>query len=147
MFFTHQGLTWDQADPLSRLAGVPFPAKRGDAAVARLLEGLRARGETDLARSIDRALDRPWSKETIAAQFAPLAEWSRAHGAPVILNEFGALRFNAARGARLAWLAAVREAAQANGFGWAHWDYNQAFGLLDEAGQPDLALIDALLPA
>ena len=41
---------------------------------------------------------------------------------------------------------AVREAAEANKFGWAHWDYNQGFGLLDETGKPDAALIDVLLP-
>jgi endoglucanase len=147
MAFTHQGLTWDAADPLSRLEAVPFPARREDAAIVRLLARLRARGDFDLARSIDRALDRPWTARTIAAQFAPLARWSAEHGAPVILNEFGALRFKADRRARLAWLAAVRGAAQASGFGWAHWDYDQGFGLLDEAGRPDLPLIRALLPA
>ncbi|WP_158815569.1 glycoside hydrolase family 5 protein [Methylocapsa sp. S129] len=146
MAFTHQGLTWNAADPLSRLEGVPFPTSRADPAMARLLEGLRARGEADLAASIDRALDQPWTKETIAAQFAPLADWSRTHDAPVILNEFGVLRFKAARAARLEWLKSVRETAQAHQFGWAHWDYNQGFGLLDEAGQPDRPLIDALLP-
>jgi endoglucanase len=147
MVFTHQGLTWDPADPLSRLEGVPFPAQRGDAVVTHLLEGLRAKGEAGLAQSIDRALDHPWTQETIAGQFAPLAEWSRTHRVPVILNEFGALRFKSARQARLAWLRAVRETAQAKGFGWAHWDYNQGFGLLDESGRPDLGVIEALLPA
>jgi endoglucanase len=146
MAFTHQGLTWDASDPLSRLAGVPFPTWRGEPTMTLLLEDLRARGESDLASSIDRALERPWTPPTIAAQFAPLADWSRKHNAPVILNEFGVLRFRAARAARLAWLKAVREAAQASRFGWAHWDYNQGFGLLDEAGRPDLALIDVLLP-
>jgi endoglucanase len=146
MAFTHQGLTWDAADPLSRLEGVPFPTSRDDPAMARLLEGLRARGDADLASSIDRALDRPWTRETIAAQFAALGAWSRKHNAPVILNEFGVLRFKAARAARLEWLRTVRETAQAERFGWAHWDYNQGFGLLDEAGRPDVPLIDALLP-
>jgi endoglucanase len=147
MAFTHQGLTWDAADPLSRLDGVPFPARREDPGILRLLARLRARGDFDLAGSIDRALDRPWTAQAIADQFAPLAQWSAAHEAPVILNEFGALRFKADRRARLAWLAAVRGAAQASGFGWAHWDYDQGFGLLDEAGRPDLPLIRALLPA
>ena len=147
MAFTHQGLTWDPSSPLSRLAGVPFPTWRGEPAMVRLLEALRARGDAALALSIDQALDRPWTQQTIADQFAPLAAWSRTHEAPVILNEFGALRFKAPRAARLAWLKAVRETAQANGFGWAHWDYSQGFGLLDEAGRPDSALVDALLPA
>ncbi|MGA2795267.1 MAG: cellulase family glycosylhydrolase [Roseiarcus sp.] len=146
MAFTHQGLTWDASSPLSRLDGVPFPAWRGEPAMTRLLEALRARGDADLASSIDRALDRPWDRRTIAAQFAPLADWSERHGAPVILNEFGVLRFKAPREARLEWLKAVREAAQTCRFGWAHWDYNQGFGLLDEAGRPDVALVDVLLP-
>jgi endoglucanase len=146
MAFTHQGLTWDPSSPFARLAGVPFPAWRGEPAMMQLLANLRARGDADLAASIDHALDKPWTAQTIAGQFAPLAAWSLTHGAPVILNEFGALRFKAPRQARLAWLKAVREAAETNGFGWAHWDYNQGFGLLDEAGEPDPALIDALLP-
>lgn len=147
MAFTHQGLTWDAADPLSRLEGVPFPTSRDDPAMTHLLEGLRMRGDSDLAASIDRALDRPWKRATIAAQFSPLADWSRKHDAPILLNEFGVLRFKAPRAARLDWLKAVRECAEASGFGWAHWDYNQGFGLLDEAGQPDRPLIDRLLPA
>jgi endoglucanase len=147
MAFTHQGLTWDAASPLSRLEGVPFPARRDDPAVARLLATLRDRGDADLAASVDHSLERPWTQSAIESQFAPLAEWSRTHRAPVILNEFGVLRFKAPRASRLAWLRDVRETAQAKGFGWAHWDYSQGFGLLDEAGRPDSALIDALLPA
>jgi endoglucanase len=146
MAFTHQGLTWEPSSPLSHLANVPFPTSRDDAAMTRLLQTLRARGEDALAQSIDEALDKPWNAQTIASQFAPLAAWSQTHEAPVILNEFGALRFKAPRAARLAWLKAVREAAEANKFGWAHWDYNQGFGLLDETGKPDAALIDVLLP-
>ncbi|HLJ70870.1 MAG TPA: cellulase family glycosylhydrolase [Roseiarcus sp.] len=146
MLFTHQGMTWDPSDPLSRLAGVPYPARRGDPSIARLVETLKERGDTLLVDAFDRALARPWTKETIEAQFAPLAAWSRAHSAPVILNEFGVLRFKAPRAARLEWLRDVREAAEASGFGWAHWDYREGFGLLDEQGRPDRELIDALLP-
>jgi endoglucanase len=147
MAFTHQGLTWDRGSPLARLEGVPFPASRDDPSTLRLLERLRASGETELAQSIDRALETPWNRRAIDNQFAPLADWSRKHGAPVILNEFGVLRLKAERAARLEWLRDVREAAEARGFGWTHWEYGQAFGFLDAAGHPDLALIDALLPA
>jgi endoglucanase len=147
MLFTHQGLTWDDSDPLSRLAGVPYPARRDDDAIVRLVADLRRRGETKLVEEFDRALARPWTREAIETQFAPLAAWSRAHGVPVVLNEFGALRFKAPRAARLEWLRDVRATAEANGFGWAHWDYREGFGLLDESGRPDLQAIDALLPS
>jgi endoglucanase len=145
MLFTHQGLTWDPSNPLSRLSDVPYPARRGDPRLMRLIEDLR-RSDGALADEFDQALARPWIKETIEQQFAGLAAWGRAHRAPIILNEFGVLRFKAPRAARLAWLRDVRETAEANGFGWAHWDYREGFGLLDESGRPDSALIDALLP-
>lgn len=147
MLFTHQGLTWDDSDPLSRLAGVPYPARRSDSAIARIIDDLRRRGETALAEEFDRALARPWARATIEDQFAPLAAWGRAHAVPIILNEFGVLRFKAPRAARLEWLRDVRATAEANNFGWAHWDYREGFGLLDESGRPDLQVIDALLPA
>jgi endoglucanase len=147
MLFTHQGLTWDDSDPLSRLAGVPYPARRDDGAIARLVSDLRQRGEAALVKELDLALARPWTRETIEAQFAPLSAWSRAHAVPVVLNEFGVLRFKAARTARLEWLRDVRATAEADGFGWAHWDYREGFGLLEESGRPDLQVIDALLPS
>jgi endoglucanase len=146
MLFTHQGLTWDDSDPLSRLAGVPYPARRSDSAIARIVADLRRRRDADLAGEFDRALAQPWTKATIEAQFASLAAWGRAHAVPIILNEFGVLRFKAPRTARLEWLRDVRAAAEADNFGWAHWDYREGFGLLDESGRPDLQVIDALLP-
>jgi endoglucanase len=146
MVFTHQGLTWDASDPLSRLGNVPYPTRRNDPRLTRLIGELRQGGDVALANAIDRAQARPWYKDAIEEQFAPLAAWARAHRAPVLLNEFGVLRFKAPRAARLQWLHDVRESAEANGFGWAHWDYREGFGLLDESGKPDVELIDALLP-
>ena len=101
MAFTHQGLTWDPADPLvaPRRRALPGNARRPRRhAPARTSCAPPA---TPISpHSIDRALDQPWTKETIAGQFAPLAEWSRAHDAPVNLNEFGALQLQVrARGA------------------------------------------------
>jgi endoglucanase len=147
MFFTHQGLTWDASSPLSQLSGVPYPTQRDDPRIQLLMDDLRRRGDEALASAIDRALEKPWAKGTIERQFSALADWGRAHSAPIILNEFGVLRFKAARTARLAWLRDVRETAEANGFGWAHWDYREGFGLLDNAGKPDGELIEALLPS
>ncbi|HLW93503.1 MAG TPA: cellulase family glycosylhydrolase [Roseiarcus sp.] len=146
MVFTHQGLTWDASDPIARLADVPFPSELDDPRMRRVIDALRARGDRPLVDEVERAYAAPWTKATIERQFAPLAAWSKAHAAAVVLNEFGVLRFKAPRSSRLEWLRDVREVAEASGFGWAHWDYREGFGLLNESGQPDAALIDALLP-
>lgn len=145
MIFTHQGADWDKSSPMARMEGVPFPMRVGDAALARLAEAAARKGDEEAARELRDAARSEWTQATVMARFFELAAWSAAHSAPVIVNEFGALRWKARRADRLAWIAAVRAAAEANGFGWAHWDFAGAFGLLDDSGGIDHGVIDALL--
>ncbi len=146
MIFTHQGLNWDASSPYRHLEGVPFPTVEHDPVLARLRAEALARGDHAAARVLDETARTAWTPAAVAAQFAGLAAWSASHSVPVIVNEFGVLRFKAPRAGRLAWLAAVRAAAEANGFGWAHWDYAGGFGLLGEQGRLDTGLMSALLP-
>ena len=146
MIFTHQGLTWDDKSPFARLRDVPFPLRSGEEALARLEEAASRRGDAGAAAELKQAEGQAFTPETISRQFEELARWSAEHHAPVIVNEFGALRFASRRSDRLAWLTAVRRACEAQGFGWAHWDYSGGFGLLSQNGQIDRELIEALLP-
>ncbi len=146
MIFTHQGLNWDASSPYRHLEGVPFPLAEHDPALARLRAEALARGDQAAAQVLEEAARTAWTPAAVSAQFAALAAWSASHSVPVIVNEFGVLRFKAPRAGRLAWLAAVRAAAEASGFGWAHWDYAGGFGLLDEQGSLDEGVISALLP-
>lgn len=148
MAFTHQGLDWAPADPLSRLAGVPFPSGPGDERIVRLRAELDRAGEAEASRALAEAYAMPWTAARIGAALGLAADWSRRHGRPVIVNEFGVLRHRAAAQDRCAWLRAVRMAAEANGLGWTHWDYADGFGLATrtESGEvPDPATIEALL--
>ena len=147
MAFTHQGLTWNRSDPLSRLADFPFPAQQGDRRIETVLSRLRAEGDASLLSQIEATLRTAWNEEKIRSQFAALREWSAIHKRPVILNEFGALRFRSRRADRLRWLASVRRAAEESGFGWAHWDFSGGFGLATERGVLDAGVIDALMGA
>ncbi len=146
MIFTHQGLDWDASSPYSHLEGVPFPSAERVPVLARLRAEALARGDRPAARALEETARTAWTPAAISAQFSALAAWSASHAVPVIVNEFGVLRFKAPRAGRLAWLAAVRAAAEANGFGWAHWDYAGGFGLLDEQGRIDAGVMSALLP-
>ena len=142
MAFTHQGATWETGGPYRFFADLPFPAALADPAVQRALAALAAAGHPEAAQALRTGLARPWTVGAIDAAFAPLGRWRQAHGVPVVLNEFGALR-TAPRSGRLAWLAAVRRAAEANGIGWAHWDFDQGFGLVVD-GRPDPGVLAAL---
>ncbi len=146
MIFTHQGASWDRSSAWARAAGVPFPSAAGDSKMLALAADAAAKGDAALAEGLRKMAARVWNAETIFAQFAELGRWSAKHSAPVVVNEFGVLKWKARRADRLAWLAAVRVAIEAQGFGWAHWDYDTAFGLLDEAGEIDQEAILALLP-
>lgn len=147
MAFTHQAAEWDKGSAWSRMSGVPFPTREGDPALLRLAAEAGAKGDAEAERVLKEMAARGWNAETIRAQFTPLEAWSAAHDAPVIVNEFGVLRWKAARADRLAWLAAVRAAAEQSGFGWAHWDYSTSFGLLNEDRTLDRGVIQALLGA
>lgn len=146
MAFTHQGETWDATSPFGQMAGVPFPIDPDDPKVARLRATLPQTLTPAAATELVQTLSRPWSETTIGEAFAPLAAWRRAHAVPVMLNEFGVLRFKARPADRAAWIGAVRREAERHGFGWAHWEFSNGFGLLDDQGRPDSQIIDALLP-
>lgn len=146
--FTHQGANWGGPDdPLQYLAGLPFPADIGDAAVQANIEVLRSEGRGAMANELQSSLNEPWSEDGIGSAFGMMAAWSTTHDRPVIVNEFGALTFVAPRASRLEWLAAVGRQARAHCIGWTHWDFQDGFGLMDPAtGMPDQDVIGALIP-
>jgi endoglucanase len=68
-----------------------------------------------------------WDAARVRARFAEVAAWARRTHSAVLLGEFGAsARLNAP--ARLAWIGAVRDAAEQHGIGWALWGYDDAMG-------------------
>jgi endoglucanase len=147
MVFTHQGLDWSD-DPLGNLRGVPFPAHLSDPTVARLLRELDGEGRLAAATLLHRQLSQPWNPERIANEIGTAAAWAKQHQRPVILNEFGVLRWKAPMGDRVRWLQAVRRSAEHYCIGWAHWDYADGFGFvrrLNGREVPDETLVRALL--
>ena len=142
MMFTHQGASWDPSSPWSKVAGVPFPTVVGDPRVVRMAE---SEEDPAAANELRQLSQQAWNANVILAQFQTFAAWSAANNAPIIINEFGVLKWKAPRADRIAWISAICVAAEACGFGWAHWDYITAFGLLDDQGAFDGEVIRALL--
>ena len=68
-----------------------------------------------------------WDAARAAGPIEAAAGWAARNRAALLLGEFGATsRLNAA--SRLAWLAAVREASERHGIGWALWGYDDGMG-------------------
>jgi endoglucanase len=143
MPFTLQGAIWDKSR-LARASGIPFPSAAQDPRLLDLLRKARQAGDAELEEELRNLSAQAWNARKVDAQFAELGQWSALHGVPVIINEFGVLKWKARRADRLIWLRNVRTAAEAQGFGWAHWDYMTSFGLLDDNGEIDEGLMRAL---
>jgi endoglucanase len=145
MAFTHQG-HWDPADPTSEIQGLPFPARADDPVVHRIRQQLVDAGKQRALHELDLAIAQSESVSPVAWQLAPAVAWQERYARPLIINEFGVLKARAPTDSRVRWLASVVDSAEANCWGWAHWELSQGFGLVDEkTGKPDAAVMRALL--
>ena len=145
--FTHQCETWD-ASPLARISNLPFPATIETPLVQESIGKLRANGDEQAANLIEEQLATPWTEAAIASEFVRLKRWSETHDCPVMMNEFGVLNFCVDAESRKFWVRAVRQAAEANQVGWAYWELDQGFGIIESRRSAegfDVGMIAALL--
>ena len=146
MAFTHQCQSWGDS-PLARIKRLPFPATRTMPQVEETIAALRASGDEAAARLVEQQLASDWSEAAIGAEIARAADWAARTGCPVMMNEFGVLAFCAGPADRVAWVRAVRRAAEKAGIGWAYWELDQGFGLIADRSSTegfDGAMLDAL---
>lgn len=140
--FTHQGASWGMAW-WSYTHGIPYPP--ADSAMqALLLEVPDAANRFALEKYW---LDR-WDAHRIRMLIDAAAAWGHENNVPLISNEFGAYRNSADPVSRANWIHDVRTAFEADGIGWAMWDYRGGFGVVTKQdGQPaqvDGAVVGAL---
>ena len=133
--FTHQGATWS-VPYWSYLHGVPYPSAESSM--------------QDVVNEVPDAVNRyqmqkyfldGWNAHRIQVMMDDAAAWAREYQVPLICNEFGVIRGAPGRGpdadSRANWLHDVRTALEADGIGWAMWDYRGGFGVVTkENGQP-----------
>lgn len=129
--FTHQGASWGAPFWIYE-HGIPYPPTESSM--------------TELVKQIPDAADRyrleeywldHWNAHRIRLLIDEAADWGKTNHVPLICNEFGVYRAVAEPVARLAWLHDVRTALEADGIGWAMWDYHEGFGVAvkDENGK------------
>jgi hypothetical protein len=126
--FTHQGATWTSPE-VQPLSGVPYPSS--PQAVAPLLPGL-----SDSSREwvewygIER-----WDRSRVEARIQTIADWAAEHDVRLTVNEFGVYTPNAPADDRLSLLRDMRLSFEKFGIGWAMWDFDGGFDLV-EGSQP-----------
>lgn len=133
--FTHQGADWAGMGPVRGLAWPP-----------NLLNGLKVAagtGSAELAGLVTQYAISKQDAAALGAMIGQVGDWSRRHAVPVIAKEFGVYRPHAPNADRLAWLRTVRTAFEAEGIGWALWEYDGGFGLMQD-GVADAGMLEAL---
>jgi aryl-phospho-beta-D-glucosidase BglC (GH1 family) len=140
--FTHQGASWGLAW-WSYTHGISYPPNDG-AMQALLLE---------VPDAVDRfALESywldHWDAHRIRMTIDAAAAWAHENNVPLLCNEFGAYRNSSDPVSRANWIHDARTAFEADGIGWAMWDYRGSFGVVTKQdGQPaqvDGAVVGAL---
>ncbi|HTW22403.1 MAG TPA: cellulase family glycosylhydrolase [Candidatus Baltobacteraceae bacterium] len=139
--FTHQGATWS-TNYWRSLKGVPYPSTPEN--VQAVMEQV-----TDPVHrlAIERYGMDHWNAQRIEGEVGQVAAWASHWNVPVICNEFGVYRKTADPAQRAAWISDVRTSLEKHGIGWAMWDYDGGFDVVnrqDGKAVPDLATIRAL---
>lgn len=134
--------SWERGHDREALARLPFPVTDEDAC-------LSTAGRSDHPRTRELGAHycrERWDAARVRAHLARAAEWGRQVGAPVLLLEFGGpADLNGP--ARLAYIGAVREAAEREGMGWALWGYADIMGFRARPGPPPAELDPEVLRA
>jgi aryl-phospho-beta-D-glucosidase BglC (GH1 family) len=129
--FTHQGATWS-TPWYSYEHGIPYPATESSM--------------PELLKEVPDAVDRynmqkywldGWNAHRVQVMMDDAAAWGHEHHVPLTCNEFGVFRDHSDPVSRANWIHDVRTALEADGIGWAMWDYRGNFGAVTkENGQP-----------
>jgi hypothetical protein len=138
--FTHQGASWGLSW-WSYTHGIPYPAS--DSSMQALLPEV-----PDAANrfTLEKYWLDHWDAQRIRLLMDAAAAWGHDKNVPLICNEFGAYRNASDPVSRANWIHDVRTALEADGIGWAMWDYRGGFGVVTKQdGQP--AQVDGAVAA
>ena len=140
--FTHQGAGWGGTWWVYT-HGIPYPSDESSMAAA-----LKEVPDAANRYSLEHYWLDHWDGHRIRLQIDAAAAWGHEHGVPLICNEFGVYREHSDEQSRMNWIHDVRTAFEADGIGWAMWDYRGGFGVVwKEDGQPakvDTKVVEAL---
>jgi hypothetical protein len=134
--FTHQGAGWGDSW-WTYEHDIPYPPT--ESSMQELLKEIPdAAGRYRLENYW---LDH-WDGHRIRLLMDEAAAWGKANRVPLICNEFGAFREHTDPVSRTNWIRDVRTALEADGIGWAMWDYHNGFGVAVRDRETGKSVVD-----
>jgi aryl-phospho-beta-D-glucosidase BglC (GH1 family) len=140
--FTHQGAGWGEAW-WSYTHNIPYPATESS-----MPDALKQVPDPPSRYKLENYYLDQWNAHRIRLLIDEAAAWAHQNGVPLICNEFGAYREHTDVQSRMNWIHDVRTALEADGIGWAMWDYRGGFGVVykqdNQPARVDQKVVEAL---
>jgi endoglucanase len=127
--FTHQGAGWVGWVPALLGRNIPYPSSPEN--VATLVS---AATNTELKDNLQWYGSQRINIDSLDKWIARAVNWSIQTNAILTCNEFGSLKDFAPRQSRLNYIKDVRTVLEKYKIGWAMWEYDEGFGLIDYPG-------------
>jgi hypothetical protein len=139
--FTHQGASWGLSW-WSYERGVPYPATESS-----MQELIRQVPDPAYRFQLQNYWLDHWDAHRIRLLIDEAAAWGRTNNVPLICNEFGAYRRVTDPISRANWIHDVRAALEADGIGWAMWDFHGGFDVVTGGHGPQAQVDGATVKA
>jgi endoglucanase len=139
--FTHQGANWG-VPWWSYTHSIPYPATESS-----MQEALKQVPDAVGRYQLENYWLNHWDAQHIRLLIDEAAQWAHDNHVPLICNEFGAFRDHSEPESRMNWLRDVRTALEADGIGWAMWDYRGGFGVVHKQDGEPAVVDDAVVRA
>ncbi|PWJ34971.1 glycoside hydrolase family 5 protein [Sediminitomix flava] len=139
MQFTHQGATWGWS-ALVDIEGLKYPV---DAANAYEIRDRVGNSNMETYWSMDNYVNDDWNKHALVSKLQAVGEWASTNNLTVICNEVGVYNYVTPTDSRIQYLQDVREALEEQNIGWAIWEYDQGFNIIDRESA-DVKFLDGI---
>jgi endoglucanase len=127
--FTHQGATWVGWIPAQLGRNIPYPSS--PEGVAPLVA---AATNTELKNNLQWYGSQKYNIDSLDKWISKAVNWSEQNKAMLICNEFGSYKNFAPRQSRINYIKEVRTVLEKYKIGWAMWEYDEGFGVIDYPG-------------
>jgi endoglucanase len=124
--FTHQGASWAGWEPALLAKNIPYPSSPEN--VAALINSTSAQSLKD---ALGWYGSQRYNSDSLNKWIQRAANWAVANNVLLICNEFGSYKPFAPRNSRLQYIRDTRTVLEQNKIGWAMWEYDEGFGLIE----------------
>jgi endoglucanase len=127
--FTHQGADWVGWAPALLGRNIPYPST--PEGVASLVT---AATNTELKNNLEWYGSQRYNIDTLDKWISRAVNWGTQNKVLLICNEFGSYKAYAPRQSRLSYIKDIRTVLEKYKIGWAMWEYDEGFGLIEYNG-------------